>query len=251
MSQTNNAKYGPVSLWELTKRGVFYKAEKLDAQYPNGYGMRFSYTGFSEGSYYYVPCYGVKGPTGSGATGMGDTSLREIGQTVSYDYPICFTCSPNLRSQVSSHSASATYHSYHSYDGAGSGTKSYRSTGGGCSLTAKAGTSGNPGAQYASGWFYAHPELNQVTHIHKQHYNAGNVSGAKVGYEMIAYASGYLAGSAQQLIDEFDSNTSRTITKTADLPSSKRYIVSAVCAWSPGNGNSSWNFSNWQVGQRG
>jgi hypothetical protein len=213
--------------------------------------MRAYYTGFGQGSYYFMACFGCRGPTASGSTGMGPLKLTEMGRTYSYDYPTCFAGSPRLVTQVSSHSDAESYVCYHSYDGAGSGSKTARSTGGGASLTAKAGSSGAPGAQYANGWFYAHPEVTQVTHIHHQQPNSGNVSGSKVGYEMIAYSSGYMAGSAQQLLDEFDFNTNRVITKTANMVSGKRFIISAVCAWSPGNGNSSWNIKNWQVGQRG
>jgi hypothetical protein len=67
---------------------------------------------------------------------------------------------------------------------------------------------------------------------------------------MIAYSNGYLAGSAQQLIDEFDVSTGKTITHetSANMPSNKRYIVQAICAWAPAGGNqSSWNIKKWQA----
>ena len=248
MSQSNTTKYGPVSLREISERCNFYQAPELAAAYPNGYSMRTNYTGFSRGSFYYMAAYGCIGPTGSGTTGMGDLSLLKLGRTFSYEYPTAWTCSPRHVTQPGSASAARTNEGYYSYDGAGSGTSVLGSEGGSATITANISSGTNPGARYITGYFYAHPELTKVRHIHHQLKNTGTVTGSKVGVEMIAYSSGYLAGTAQTLIEEWEVNTNRVTTRDANMVSGKRYVVVALSAWCPGAGKSSWAVKHWQVG---
>lgn len=244
MSQSS-VRSGPISLADISFRCNFYQSPRLKALYPNGWSMRTYYTG-DGGSYYYMACYGLLGPTGSGSTGMGPLSLKALGQS-EFGYNYHWTCSPRRITAPASSSAAQTHESYYSYDGSGSGTGNSKSQGGGGTITATISSGSTPGAAYRTGYFYAHPDLTTVRMSHKQTKNSGISTNAKVGIGMIAYSTGYLAGSATTLVDKFDVNTGRTVNSDATMVSGKRWVVTSLCAWLPGAGKSTWLIEEWQV----